>query len=151
MIENAFFLVTEDIARRANVIDVAYMTADGRFVLDLMDFKRLRLQPEEYLTGVQGVERVDEMTASRLVIENGRKRYSDVVKEEEESPVLNEEPIQEETIAENPVEEEPDAEEPVEEEPVASEDTTDEEESNNTDELTEEETPEPLPEEEEEE
>ena len=61
-----------DIAERAGVMDSRYHTTDGLLVLNEQDMGRVRLQPEEYLTGV--VERVvDETEAANLIEEAGRK------------------------------------------------------------------------------
>lgn len=78
MTENAVYLVSEEVARRAGVQDVAYVTEDGRFVIDLADFKRVRLTPEEYITGIAGVERITAEEAKLLVIANGYRRAGDL-------------------------------------------------------------------------
>lgn len=67
-----YFLVKPEIAERAGVIESRYHTVDGFIVLNEQDMGRVRLQPEEYLTGV--VERVmDETEAANLIEEAGRK------------------------------------------------------------------------------
>lgn len=67
-----YFLVKPDIAERAGVIESRYHTTDGLLVLNEQDMGRVRLTPEEYLTGV--VERVvDEAEAANLIEEAGRK------------------------------------------------------------------------------
>lgn len=67
-----YFLVKPEIAERAGVIESRYHTVDGLIVLNEQDMGRVRLQPEEYLTGV--VERViDETEAANLIEEAGRK------------------------------------------------------------------------------
>ncbi len=81
MVVNAYYLTTADVARRAGVYDVAYVIADGRFVMDLADFKRLRLTPEEYIGGVSGVEQVTRERAMALIAENGHRHISDIENE----------------------------------------------------------------------
>ncbi len=81
MVNNAYYLTDAEVARRAGVYDVAYVTADGKFVLDLADFKRLRLTPEEYIGGVNGVEKVTRERAMALIAENGHRRISDIENE----------------------------------------------------------------------
>jgi len=79
---NAVYLVTEEVARRAGVQDTAYVTADGRYVIDLADFKRLRMTAEEYITGVAGVERITAEESRVLVMENGYRRAADTAAED---------------------------------------------------------------------
>ena len=63
-----YFLVTPEIAERAGVLESRYHTTDGLMVLNEQDMGRVRLQPEEYLTGV--VERViTEEEAKKLIAE----------------------------------------------------------------------------------
>lgn len=67
-----YFLVKPAIAERAGVLSQRYRTADGLIVLNEQDMGKVRLQPEEYLTGV--VEKViDEREAHVLIEQGGRK------------------------------------------------------------------------------
>ena len=67
-----YFLVTPEIAERAGVLESRYHTTEGLMVLNEQDMGRVRLQPEEYLTGV--VERViTEEEAKKLIAEAGSK------------------------------------------------------------------------------
>lgn len=70
MVDIAFYLVTEEIARRSGVIDSRYRTADGRFVLDNKDLSRIRLASEEFINGLSGVEMVSKEQAMILIKEN---------------------------------------------------------------------------------
>lgn len=63
MVEIAFYLVSEEIARRAGVINSRYRTQDGRYVLDDKDLSYIRLTPDEYISGLKGVERVTKKEA----------------------------------------------------------------------------------------
>ena len=108
---NQQYLAGEDIAQRAGVLETAYMTEDGRFVLDVTDLKRVRLLPEEYITGLD-VEPISKEEAQVLISENHYRRYGDAEKEETEE---TEETLSEEE-AEAPAEAEDETEEEEEEE-----------------------------------
>ena len=98
---NQQYLAGEDIAQRAGVLETAYMTEDGRFVLDVTDLKRVRLLPEEYITGLD-VEPISKEDAQVLISENHYRRYGDAEKEETLSEEEAEAPAEaeEETEAE---------------------------------------------------
>lgn len=71
MVEIGFYLVTEAVARRAGVIASRYRTQDGRFVLDDKDLSYIRLTPDEYLHGLEGIERVTKQEAlAEIQMEN---------------------------------------------------------------------------------
>jgi len=78
MVNNAFYLTSAEVARRAGVYEVAYVTEDRKFILDLADFKRLRLTAEEYIGGIEGVERISRETAMELIAANGHRRIGDM-------------------------------------------------------------------------
>lgn len=142
MLDTAIYLVTKDIALRSGLINSRYRIADGRFVLDNKDLSRVRFTTDEYINGLSGVEKTDELTAKTLIAQNGYKMGEEVV--EQPTPVetvtepenVQEEVIQEEEPvvqeAETPVEEptnvEEEATEPTEEEEVVSEEETENEE-----------------------
>ena len=66
-----YFLVKPDVAERAGVINQRYHTQDGLMVLNEQDMAKVRLEPEEYLTGV--VEQVvSEDEAAQLIEQAGR-------------------------------------------------------------------------------
>ena len=67
-----YFLVKPAIAERAGVLSQRYQTADGLIVLNEQDMGRVRLQPEEYLTGV--VEQVVDEREAQVLIEQGGRR-----------------------------------------------------------------------------
>lgn len=62
-----FLLVSEEIAERAGLKDLRTRTDDGRYVLYEGDLKMVHLQPEEYVTGLAGVEVITEAKAQELV------------------------------------------------------------------------------------
>ena len=62
-----YLLVTEEIAERAGLKDLRTKTEDGRYVLYEGDLKLVHLLPEEYVTGLQGVEVITEARAQELV------------------------------------------------------------------------------------
>lgn len=82
-VENAIYLTSEDIARRAGVYETAYVTTDLRFILDIMDMKRVRFEAEEYINGLDGIERVTLEEAERLIAENKSRRIADMTEEPE--------------------------------------------------------------------
>jgi len=71
MMDYGVYLASQDIAVRSGVARARYRIADGRFVLDSKDLSRVRLTSQEYITGLQGVERTDEETARALIAQNG--------------------------------------------------------------------------------
>lgn len=67
----ADYLVTREVAERAGVREIRYRTADGRYVLNAKDLRKIVLEPEEFTTGLEGVELVSSRMATRLIKENG--------------------------------------------------------------------------------
>jgi hypothetical protein len=67
---NKIFVVGADIARRAGVIAKCYRTKEGRYVVSQSDLRMLRLEPEEYITGIDA-EIVDLETAKMLIADGG--------------------------------------------------------------------------------
>lgn len=66
-----YFLVKPAVAERAGVIHQRYHTQQGLMVLNEQDMGKIRLEPEEYLTGV--VEQVvSEDEAAQLIEQAGR-------------------------------------------------------------------------------
>ena len=65
------YLVTRDIAIRSGLIESRYRITDGRFVLDNKDLSRVRFTPDEYISGLAGVEKVSEEEAETLIAQNG--------------------------------------------------------------------------------
>ena len=72
------YLVTKDIAIRSGLIESRYRIADGRFVLDNKDLSRVRFTPDEYISGLAGVEKVSEEEAKTLIAQNGYQMGEDV-------------------------------------------------------------------------
>ena len=62
-----YLLVKEEIAERAGLKDLRTRTDDGKYILYEGDLKLVHLLPEEYVTGLQGVEVITEARAQELV------------------------------------------------------------------------------------
>ena len=107
---SASFSVSEDIARRAGLYGLRYMTADGRVLLSEADLRRVRLMPSEYVNGMDVIE-ISETESNNLAADNGFRMLPD--QDTQESP-------EEETAGDAVV---------VEPEEQASEDTPEEGES----------------------
>lgn len=71
MIEAGQFIVTREIAERSGLLAQRYRTTDGRFILGAADLHRVTLKPSEYVTGLQGVERISDSQAKTLIAEGG--------------------------------------------------------------------------------
>lgn len=71
MVDVAFYLATEEIARRSGVMQSRYRVPDGRILLDNKDLSNIRLTTEEYLHGLSGIEQIDKNDAMALVRKNG--------------------------------------------------------------------------------
>lgn len=104
-LDTALYLVTKDIATRSGLIDSRYRIADGRFVLDNKDLSRVRFTTDEYINGLQGVEKVDDATAKTLIAQNGYQMGLKEVQfvaeqQEEEVPVEQEQEQEVETETE---------------------------------------------------
>ena len=79
---SASFSVNEDIARRAGLYGLRYMTSDGRVLLTEADLRRVRLEPSEYVNGMDVVE-VTAEEANNLTAENGYRMLPDQEPQEE--------------------------------------------------------------------
>lgn len=66
-----YLLVTADIAQRAGVASVRYRTKDGMMIISEQDIRSVRLEPEEYMTGVV-IQVLSEDEASILIAEAGK-------------------------------------------------------------------------------
>ena len=98
------YLVTKDIAIRSGLIESRYRIADGRFVLDNKDLSRVRFTPDEYISGLAGVEKVSEDEAETLISQNGYQMGEDVEQQQaqqQESETVTETQDVEETTNEN--------------------------------------------------
>ena len=116
MVDAGFYLVTKEIALRSGMIDTRYRTQDGRFILNDRDLSRIRFSPNEYLTGLQGIERISASEANTLIAKNGNAMGIGKEDVDEEHKI---EEVQKESTenVEVPVAEEPqDVEEPAKEE-----------------------------------
>lgn len=72
--DNSFYAVTQAIAQRAGVANIRYRTADGRYILDTDDLSRITLSSDEYITGLQGIEKISGQEADKLIKEGGHQR-----------------------------------------------------------------------------
>ena len=70
MMDSATYLVSKEIAQRSGLIDSRYRIADGRFVLNDRDLARVRFTTDEYINGLQGVEKVASSQAKTLIAQN---------------------------------------------------------------------------------
>ena len=66
-----YLLVTADIAQRAGVASVRYRTKDGMMIISEQDIRSVRLEPEEYMTGVVA-QVLTEDEASILIADSGK-------------------------------------------------------------------------------
>lgn len=91
MLETATYLVTKEIAIRSGLVDSRYRIADGRFVLNNRDLSRVRFEPDEYINGLEGVEKVTPERAKTLIRQNnfaiGLEGAEPVVEEQQETPI----------------------------------------------------------------
>ena len=77
-LDTQLYLVTKDIAIRSGVMQARYRIADGRFVLDNKDLSRVRFTIDEYISGLEGVEKVSDADAQTLIAQNGYKMGEEV-------------------------------------------------------------------------
>ena len=100
MLETATYLVTKEIAIRSGLVDSRYRIADGRFVLNNRDLSRVRFEPDEYINGLEGVEKVTPERAKTLIRQNnfaiGLEVVEPVVDEQQEENTETEQQNQEE-------------------------------------------------------
>ena len=91
MLETATYLVTKEIAIRSGLVDSRYRIADGRFVLNNRDLSRVRFEPDEYINGLEGVEKVTPERAKTLIRQNnfaiGLEVVEPVVEEQQETAI----------------------------------------------------------------
>lgn len=73
-LDTAFYLVTKEIAIRSGLVDVRYRTLDNRFILDNKDLSRVRFTTDEYVNGLDGVEKITEAEAQTLIAKGGYKK-----------------------------------------------------------------------------
>lgn len=102
MIDIAFYLVTKDIAQRAGLVGERYIAPDGRYILDNKDLARIRFTTDEYISGLQGVEKITQAQAKTLIAQGG---YN-MGEKNNVAEVATEETNEEETIENNEQEKE---------------------------------------------
>lgn len=96
MLETATYLVTKEIAIRSGLVDSRYRIADGRFVLNNRDLSRVRFEPDEYINGLEGVEKVTSERAKTLIRQNNFAIGLEVVEGDETTIEENENSEQQE-------------------------------------------------------
>lgn len=144
MVENAFYLVSAEIARRSGLINERYRTKNGRYVLDYKDLQRVTFIPEEYVSGLEGVEMITASQAKQEIIDGGytmgepvvevpasetvSEEHTEVNENNEEQPANTDEQAE----AGNPISEESDSE--TESESPAEENDNESNEQNNNEE-----------------
>lgn len=69
--------MSEDIARRSGMIGQRYMTKDGRYILSDRDLRSLRLEPQEYINGIDAVT-LSRDEAKTAIAEGGFKMTVDL-------------------------------------------------------------------------
>ena len=117
------YLVTKDIAIRSGLIESRYRIADGRFVLDNKDLSRVRFTPDEYISGLAGVEKVSDEDAETLIAQNGYQMGDDVEQQQAHQQAHQQES---ETVTETQdVEETPTDETEQEQQEITNEDVGD--------------------------
>ena len=93
MLETATYLVTREIAIRSGLVDSRYRIADGRFVLNNRDLSRVRFEPDEYINGLEGVEKVTPERAKNLIRKNnfaiGLEVAEHFVEEQQEAEIID--------------------------------------------------------------
>ena len=89
MLETATYLVTKEIAIRSGLVDSRYRIADGRFVLNNRDLSRVRFEPDEYINGLEGVEKVTPERAKTLIRQNNFAIGLEVVEEQQETEIVD--------------------------------------------------------------
>lgn len=120
--EDKIYLVSADIAERAQCIESSYRTEDGRYIISekaLRDF-RFQMTAEEYVTGLDA-EIITKAQAQRLMKANNYAIGPELPPDPE--PEVNEEtPTEEGTAEEDPgTQAEDDESQGVEESPAADE------------------------------
>lgn len=108
-----YFKVSVTLAKRAGVADVRYRTSDGMMIISEQDIRAVRLEPEEYLTGVVTAVLTEE-EAKALIAEGGRQLGTPV---ETPTETLDQEMESQGTVSqmEEPIMEEPENQEAAEE------------------------------------
>jgi hypothetical protein len=99
-LDSAVYFVTKEIAIRSGLVDSRYRIADGRFVLNNRDLSRVRFEPDEYINGLEGVEKVTPERAKTLIRQNnfaiGLEVVEPVVEEQQQENTETEQQNQEE-------------------------------------------------------
>ena len=99
------YLVTKDIAIRSGLIESRYRIADGRFVLDNKDLSRVRFTPDEYISGLAGVEKVSEDEAETLIEQNGYQMGEEVEQQQAQQQQQSETVTETQDVEETPTDE----------------------------------------------
>jgi len=99
-----YYKVTAQVAVRTGMTRTLYRTADGHYVCSARDLRGIRLEPEEYITGIEGLERITYEEAQALIEEGGRTLG---VQASDLQPAVEETSDPEEETSEQETEEEP--------------------------------------------
>lgn len=70
-VNTGIFIVTRDVALRTGDIQNHYRTKDGRFILDSRTLSMIRFTPDEYINGLQGIEKITKEEALALIAQGG--------------------------------------------------------------------------------
>lgn len=90
MVDIAFYLATEGVARRCGLTNARYITQDGRYILSNKDLRRLRLTSQEFINGLQGIELVTREDAEGLIAANNYTLGDGTIMQVEEQEENNE-------------------------------------------------------------
>lgn len=132
MIDAGFYLVTKEIALRSGMVDTRYRTQDGRFILNDRDLSRIRFSPNEYLTGLQGIERISASEANTLIAKNNNAMGIGQEDVAEEPKIEEVQEVTTENVEEPAEKDQQEVEEPAAEESDAQEEDVQEEQPKKT-------------------
>lgn len=132
MVDAGFYLVTKEIALRSGMVDTRYRTQDGRFILNDRDLSRIRFSPNEYLTGLQGIERISASEANTLIAKNNNAMGIGQEDVAEEPKIEEVQEVTTENVEEPAEKDQQEVEEPAAEESDAQEEDVQEEQPKKT-------------------
>lgn len=89
-VDIAFYKVVKEIAIRSGLIEERYRTKDNHYILDNKDLSRVRFTTDEYISGLDGVERIPDDMVETLIAEGGYKfGYDGIVDENDGTQAEN--------------------------------------------------------------
>lgn len=86
-LETAIYVVTRRIAERSGMLGTRYRTTDGRFILNDRDLSRVYFTPDEYINGLQGVEKITKNEADGLIKGGGYKMGDEGLEQRKEEMI----------------------------------------------------------------